>query len=128
MFYKTHDMPKKILVCDDQEDILDLLYVILTKQGYQVVLTSNGRKIEAVIQAELPDLLLLDLRMPNRSGDQITQALKNDPGMRALPVLIISANSRAEEIAEKCGADGFIPKPFSIPQLLGTIRAHIGEN
>jgi len=120
-------MSKKILVCDDQEDILDLLNVILTKQGYKVVLTSNGREIESIIQSELPDLLLLDLRMPSRSGDQIAHALKSDPETRMLPVLIISANSKAEEIAEKCGADGFIPKPFSIPQLLGTINKHLRE-
>ncbi|MES2266997.1 MAG: response regulator [Bacteroidota bacterium] len=113
---------KKILICDDDEGILDMLEFILTESGYQTITIKNSLHIYEEIKNEQPDLILLDLWMPVLSGDQVLRNLRNDPDTRNLPVIVISASREGERIANEAGASGFIAKPFDLDQLVGRVQ------
>lgn len=112
---------KKIVICDDDEGILDMLTFVLEDSGYHIVAEPNSLNLLPLIQAERPDLLLIDLWMPVLSGDQVVKKLKADPGTRNLPVVIISASTDGRSIARDAGADSYIAKPFDIDQLVNTV-------
>ena len=112
---------KKILVCDDDQGILDMLELILEEEGYQVVLEPKSVNAYKKIESECPDLILLDIWMPVISGDQILRNLKADPNKSSIPVLMYSASTEGKTISQAAGADGFLAKPFDIDQLLEAI-------
>jgi CheY-like chemotaxis protein len=105
---------KHILICDDSQDILDVTSEILRGAGYHVTALSTCTGIREQAESLLPDLILMDLWMPGRGGENAISDLKRHPGTRHIPVLIFSAVNNAEKEAEKCGADGVIKKPFDI--------------
>jgi DNA-binding response OmpR family regulator len=109
---------KKILVCDDDHGILEMLQLILEEEGYQVILEENSVNALKRIESESPDLVLLDIWMPVISGDQILRSLKADPSNLGLPVLMYSASTDGKTIAKNAGADDFLAKPFEIDTLL----------
>ncbi len=109
---------KKILVCDDDHGILEMLQLILEEEGYQVILEENSVNALKRIESESPDLVLLDIWMPVISGDQILRSLKADPSNLGLPVLMYSASTDGKVIAKNAGADDFLAKPFEIDTLL----------
>lgn len=113
---------KKILVCDDDEGILDMVSFVLEDSGYEVIPEKNSLNVYSLIEKESPDLLLLDLWMPVLSGDQVLKVLKNNPGTKSLPVIIISASTEGQRIAEEAGASDFLAKPFDIDQLVYRVQ------
>lgn len=113
---------KKILICDDDEGILDMLVLILEDAGYDTVSEINSLNVYNLIQIQQPDLLLLDLWMPVLSGDQVLKMLKLNPQTSNLPVIIISASIEGKNIAAQAGASDFIAKPFDLDALIGTIQ------
>lgn len=113
---------KKILVCDDDQGILEMLELLLEEDGYQVVLEPNSVNALKTIERESPDLILLDIWMPMISGDQILRALRDNSEISATPVLMYSASTDGRNIAESCGADSFISKPFDLNILLQEIE------
>jgi len=116
-------MPAKIVVCDDDEGILDLVEMILSEEGYQVIPEINSLNVTGVISREQPDLVVLDLWMPVLSGDQVLRSLRNDSRTKDLPVMVISASSDGRTIAMNAGANDFVSKPFDLDQLLGRVKA-----
>jgi CheY-like chemotaxis protein len=108
---------KTILVCDDDEGILEVVKIVLEDQGYNVVPLSDPEKVQSTVIKVKPNLILLDLWMPVLNGDTITQALKAAPETKNIPVIIISANKDTSAIAKKIGADSFLAKPFNIEEL-----------
>jgi len=119
-------MPKeKILVVDDEEDILELVRHNLAREGYQVVCAATGEKAVDKAQKEKPDLIVLDLLLPGIDGLQVARNLKNDVGTRHIPIIMLTAKGEEADVVTglELGADDYITKPFSPRVLLARIRA-----
>ena len=115
-------MKKKILVCDDDHEILEVVRLILEEEGYQVCLeTGSFHLLERAI-AEKPDLLLLDLWMPLLPGDELARQIRLTPELAGLRIVIFSATRDGKQRAMQAGADCFVTKPFDINELLTTIN------
>jgi len=119
---------KKILVCDDDQGILEMLELLLDDDGYQVILEPNSVNAIRTIEKEHPDLILLDIWMPVISGDQILRALKADQQKSHIPVLMYSASTDGSTIAQNSGADAFLSKPFDLTELLSEIESLLLES
>lgn len=118
-------MSKHILICDDDEGILEIVKIILTDQNYEITALSNSDKVIDEVKSGKPDLVLLDLWMPGIGGDELTRQLKNDTETETIPVVISSASKDTAEIAKDIGADGFILKPFDIEDLEKMVAKHL---
>jgi len=116
---------KKILAVDDEEDILELLTFNLTREGYRVVSAATGEAALKAVQKEAPDLILLDLMLPGIDGLEVTRRLKNDPGTRGIPVIMLTAKGEEADIVTglELGADDYITKPFSPRILAARVKA-----
>jgi DNA-binding response OmpR family regulator len=111
-------MNKKILICDDDEDILEMLELILEDTGYEIITERNSLNLNHLIESRSPDLIILDLWMPALSGDEVLRNLRKNPETENLPVIVISASREGEFIADQAGASGYIAKPFDYDELL----------
>ncbi len=120
---------KKILICDDEPHILESVAYVARKAGYAVLTAENGEDAIRLAREERPDLMLLDLNMPNKSGYEVCEEIKGDPATRDIHIIVLTAkgqdSDRAKGIAT--GADEFITKPFSprklalrLTEILGT--------
>lgn len=107
-------MSKKILIFEDDEQLVELLNLILKIKGCQVIHKTNCNNILEVIRQEMPDLILMDLRIPDIGGAEATRLIKADESIKNIPVIIVSADIRTKETATLSGADGYIVKPFEI--------------
>ena len=116
---------KRIMVCDDDEGILDMLEIVLEGSGYTIIPVQNSLRIYEVIDREHPDLLLLDLWMPVLSGDQVLKRLRKNPKTHELPVIVISASRDGQQIAADAGATDFMAKPFDLDFLLTKIKQYL---
>ncbi|MGE0479089.1 MAG: PleD family two-component system response regulator [Phycisphaerae bacterium] len=114
----------KILVADDNPQILELIEAYLEPLGAAVVTTSDGQSALDAVEFERPDLILLDIMMPKRSGFEVCRMLKEDPRYREIPILMVTALNEVgdTERARECGADAFISKPVNKLDLLGRVQ------
>jgi DNA-binding response OmpR family regulator len=117
--------PKKLLVVDDEPDILAFLRDLLELEGYATVVTDKAEYVEKLHNASLPDLILLDVLLSGKDGRDIVKKLKSQEQTKHIPVIMFSAHPNAEETAWAAGTDDFIAKPFEIDDLLAKISAHI---
>ncbi|GAC1398532.1 MAG: hypothetical protein NVSMB49_06780 [Ktedonobacteraceae bacterium] len=113
---------KKILVVDDDPDILDFLQVILEEEGYTVATTSKGEYIEQLHNGGLPNLILLDVFLSGKDGRHIVKQLKSKDETKHIPVIMFSAHPSAEETARASGADDFLAKPFEMDDLVAKVK------
>ncbi|MFN8566574.1 MAG: response regulator [Kouleothrix sp.] len=123
-------MTARILVADDELAVRQLLELVLTGQGYEVALASNGAQLVRMAQERVPDLVLIDLMMPQLDGYEAIRQLRNDTRTAHLPMLILTAKSTLDDVVSgfETGADDYITKPFNIPELLARIKeATCGE-
>lgn len=118
-------MDKRILICDDDKDIADVTSIILSEEGFKVKTLYTCDTIFEEIERFLPDLILMDLRIPKKGGEATTRELKANDKTKNIPVLIFSANHKAVKIADDVGADGFIGKPFDIDVLVNIVKHHL---
>jgi CheY-like chemotaxis protein len=116
---------KKILVVDDEPDILEFLQVILEEEGYIVATTDKGEYLETLHNGSLPQLILLDVLLSGKDGRTIAKHLKSQDETKHIPIIMLSAHPGAEETARAAGADDFIAKPFEIDQLLAKIAQYL---
>lgn len=116
---------KKIIVVDDDPEILECFNIILSKEGYKVYLKNDGEGLLSEIKVINPDLILLDFRLPGKNGDEITKEIRQQNGLSSIPIIIVSANYKAEDKSLKAGANDFIAKPFDIDFLLEKIKEHL---
>ena len=118
-------MKRKILVVDDEEDILNFLEMVLTEKGYEVVTAAGGHEALTRVQIERPDLVLLDVMMPQMDGWEVLKLLRVDETTAQVPVAMLSARTEARDRVQGLqeGAIDYICKPFSLQQLLGKIEA-----
>jgi two-component system alkaline phosphatase synthesis response regulator PhoP len=115
---------EKILVVDDEEDILVLLDHHLSREGYQVVRASSGEQALGLVLGGPPDIILLDLMLPGISGLDLCRILRTDERTAKVPIIIVSAKGdEADVIAGlELGADDYVTKPFSVRLLLARVR------
>lgn len=116
-------MGKRILVIDDDEDILSIIDIIFGEEGYEPILFQTGTTAEQ-IKLLHPDLILLDVRIVgfHKTGDQICSEIKAQLDMADIPVLLVSAEENVALLAQGCGANGFVNKPFDIYHLLTKVK------
>ncbi|WP_207535602.1 response regulator transcription factor [Desertivirga arenae] len=114
---------KTILICDDDEGILELVSIILEGSGFQTVCVQNSLEIFKKISEKDPDLIFLDLWMPQLSGDQVLKTIREDESFSGLPVIVMSASRDGAAIAHQAGANDFLAKPFDIDELVDKARA-----
>jgi DNA-binding response OmpR family regulator len=111
----------KILVIEDNKDILEVLDIILTDDGYEVVSCSDGTAIDDLKKIN-PGLILMDELLPSIKGSELCLRVKADDDLKHIPVVLISAAQSLENIAGKCGADAYVAKPFDISALSELIK------
>lgn len=117
---------KRIIICEDDQGILELLKEILEEKGFQVKALTGGKGIQKKILEFLPDLILLDLWMPGMNGKEIIKILKKDDNTKNIPIIIVSALNETEAVAKNYGVEAYITKPFDIDNLLKTVRKYTG--
>ena len=117
--------PRRILVVDDEPDILEFLQVILEEEGYAVTTSDKGDFLEQLHNGGLPHLILLDVLLSGKDGRDIVKYLKNRQETKHIPVIMFSAHPSAEETARQAGADDFLAKPFNIDVLLEKIKHYL---
>ena len=115
----------RILVVDDEPDLRTLANLALSQDGHVVVEASSGQEALAMIDAAMPDLVLLDLLMPKQGGMEVLRILRSKPATAALPVIVLTGidDERTTRAGFEFGATDFLTKPFSIPQLAARVRA-----
>ena len=116
---------EKILVVDDEEDILELLRFNLSREGYKVICSASGEEALRLVPLELPILIVLDLMLPGIDGLEVTRRLKNDPNSKSIPIVMLTAKGEEADIVTglELGADDYITKPFSPRILVARVRA-----
>ncbi|GAC1380275.1 MAG: response regulator [Ginsengibacter sp.] len=111
----------KVLVADDDVAIGDVMQILLEENGYEVFFTGMPSEIDNLLKKE-PNIILLDIWMSGVSGKDVCERIKKDPVTKHIPVVLFSANRDTKEIAEQCGADGFIAKPFDISEIINIVK------
>jgi two-component system alkaline phosphatase synthesis response regulator PhoP len=114
----------KILIAEDERDIRDLITFTLTFGGYQVVAAANGEEALEKAREEIPDLILMDVRMPKMTGYEACQEMKQDDRIKHIPVVFLSAKGQDSEVATglDVGAVEYILKPFSPDELTARVK------
>ena len=119
---------KKILIVDDEPDILEFLQIIFEEAGFLVVTTEKGDYLEKLNSGSLPDLILLDMLLSGKDGREIVKRLKREKRTKHIPVIMFSAHPSAAKTALEAGADDFVEKPFDIEVLLEKIQRLISHS
>ena len=112
---------------DDTATDLDLLASILTQAGYELLISTHGPEALDLATRNLPDVILLDVLMPDMDGFEVCRQLKADPTTRDIPVLFITGQTQEEELIKgfKVGAVDYITKPFHVPELMARVKVHM---
>jgi DNA-binding response OmpR family regulator len=120
----------KILIAEDEKDIRDLISFTLRFSGHEVIPTSNGEEACQAALRELPDLILLDVRMPRMSGYEACEKIKANESTKNIPVIFLSAKGQESEVKTglEAGADEYILKPFSPDQLSERVNTILNHN
>lgn len=114
----------KILVVDDNPDILDAVELVMITEGHQANTLLNAKKVFEEVDSFNPDLIILDYLLSGSDGREICKKLKNAEKTAAIPVIMISAHPSVEDSVKDFGADAFLSKPFSVDELISTIQEH----
>ncbi|MDF3413410.1 response regulator [Sulfitobacter sp. M57] len=117
-------MSKHVVLVEDELNIAEAIRFLLSNEGWRVETLANGATAVEVIRKAAPDLVMLDVMLPGKSGFDILHDLRADPAMQGLPVLMLTARGQARdrEMAEKAGVSRFMTKPFSNSEMLDAVR------
>lgn len=117
-------MSKHILIADDELNIVISLEFLMKREGHRVSVARDGDAALAAIRSERPDLVLLDVMMPGKSGFEVCQAVRADETLAAVKILMLSAKGRDTDLAKgsALGADAYMTKPFSTRELADKVR------
>ncbi len=117
-------MAKKILLVDDEPDIISMLKLRLEASGYDVITAADGNIAYDKAKSELPDLVILDLMLPGMDGYQVCRLLKFNEKYRHIPIIMLTAKSQKDDKdwGQKVGADFYLTKPFDAAELLNKIK------
>ncbi len=116
-------MPKRILLADDEADIVTIVSMRLKANGYEVISANDGETALKLAKQESPDLLILDLMMPKLDGFKVCRLLKFDRRYKAIPIMMLTARAQPEDLklATECGADAYMTKPLDAQGFLKKI-------
>lgn len=122
-------MAQKILIVDDEPSIVISLEFLMAQNGYDVFVARNGEQALDLIPEINPDLILLDVMLPNRSGFEILQLLRKDKKTKHLKIILLTAKGRDQDITKgiTLGADAYMPKPFSTRALVEKVKETLAE-
>ncbi|MGV8803873.1 MAG: response regulator transcription factor [Polaromonas sp.] len=121
-------MSAKILIADDEPNIVISLEYLMKREGYTVTVARDGEEALAAIARERPDLVLLDVMMPKKSGFEVCQAVRASEALRATKILMLTAKGRDTDLAKglALGADDYMTKPFSTRELARKVAEMLG--
>jgi len=124
MSYKIKIQTAKVLVIDDEPEITDIVETFLTESGYNVEVENSARNALEKARQFIPDVILLDIMMPDVDGYNVCQEIKNDPKLASVPVIFLTGKDRNDDMGRsfKVGGDMFIKKPFSCERLLEIVN------
>jgi CheY-like chemotaxis protein len=120
-------MNKRVLILDDDIDILQICTIVLKKKGFDVKTLNNSSQVESEVRSYQPDVILMDNWIPGPGGIEATRLLKQDPATQDIPVIFFSANSNVTQLAREARADYFLQKPFDITELEGIVQMAISQ-
>ncbi len=122
-------MSKKILIADDEPSIVAAVEFLLQRNGYEVYVARNGQEALDLVEAHLPDLVLLDVMMPLKSGYEVCMRMREREDWRHIKIVMLSAKGRDVEVTKglSMGADIYVTKPFSTRELVSKIKGLLGE-
>ena len=123
-------MSKKILIADDEPNIVAALEFLLQRSGYEVHVAHNGDEALKLVEATHPDLVLLDVMMPQKSGYEVCMRIRERADWRHIKIIMLSAKGRDAEVSKglSMGADIYVTKPFSTRELMDRIRDLLGQS
>lgn len=118
-------MTHKLLVADDEPNIVISLEYLMKREGYDVLVATDGNQALETIRREQPALVLLDVMMPGKTGFEVCQAVRADPALEGVRILMLTAKGRDTELAKglALGADAYMTKPFSTRELVDKVRS-----
>ncbi len=116
---------KTVIVIEDERNIIEAISFILSRDGWDVATHSNGHDAVDAVRARRPDIVILDVMLPGRSGFDILQDIREDAELGQTPVLMLTARGQEKdrEMAERAGASAYMTKPFSNAEVLDAVRA-----
>jgi two-component system alkaline phosphatase synthesis response regulator PhoP len=119
---------QRILVVDDERNIRNILDFSLGAEGYQVIAASDGNEALALAQSELPDLIILDVMMPQSDGFEVCRQLKRISSTASIPVILLTAKNSKDDRqrGDEVQADAYFTKPFSPIRLIDTVQSLLG--
>lgn len=125
-------MAKKALIVDDEEDVCSLLRLVLEKRGLEVQTAGDGQEALEQIKKVVPDLILLDLKMPRVGGYQLYARLKADPHYQKIPIVVVTSLTQDSDVDDagwqrRMEADGFLTKPFELEELGRRVDEIVGK-
>ncbi len=122
-------MSSQVLLIEDEPNIIEAITFILSRDGWQVRSHSGGHDAMDVVRARRPELIILDVMLPGRSGFDLLADIRSDAGLAHIPVLMLTARGQRKdrEMAEKAGASMFMTKPFSNADMLEAVRTLAGR-
>ena len=118
-------MVQRILVVDDDREIVRLMRTYLEKNNYEVLVAHDGETALHILRRERPDLVLLDLMLPGRDGQDVTRVVRGDTGLAAMPIIMLTARVEDHDkiIGLELGADDYVTKPFNPGEVVARVRA-----
>ena len=121
-------MPKTVLIVEDNELNMKLFHDLLEAYGYLTIGTRNGFDVLDLARKSRPNLILMDIQLPEVSGLEVTKWLKEDPELKAIPVVAVTAFAMKgdEERIREGGCEAYLSKPISVPKFIDTIRRFLG--
>lgn len=122
-------MAKKVLIVDDEPNIVLSLEFLMNKAGFEVAVARDGEEALAQVAAFGPDLVLLDIMMPKKSGYEVCEILRSDPARAGMKIVMLSAKGRDTEVAKglALGADAYVTKPFSTKDLVARVAGLLND-
>jgi DNA-binding response OmpR family regulator len=120
---------KTVLIVDDEPNIVVSLDFLMRQAGYAVRIAHDGAEALAQVEAEAPDLVLLDVMLPHHDGFEVCQRIRRNPAWNGVKIVMLTAKGREVEIARglAMGADAYVTKPFSTRELVERVRAELGD-
>lgn len=117
-------MGVRVLIAEDEANIVESLSFILGREGYEVSTVADGEAALARLRVDLPDLMILDVMMPRLNGFEVLKAVKGDPRLQRLPVIVLTAKTQVQdrELAGAIGADAYMTKPYSNRDIVEQVR------
>lgn len=120
-------MKKRIYIVEDNIDISELIVIILSNAGFQVSAAATVEGLYKLLETKKPDLILLDIMLPDGNGVEVCKELKQSEAFKNVPLILMSAHAKMNNIARECSADDFIAKPFDIFDLTNKVNVQLAS-